>query len=83
MERRIARFNAKITFQKNTPYEDQYKNQQSNHAKGDKLPFSYSFSGRLFTWALCIEISVVHLEKRSFHRNNMGALKASVKNDLS
>lgn len=27
MERRIARFNAKITFQKNTPYEDQYKNQ--------------------------------------------------------
>ena len=28
MERKIARFNAKITFQKCTVYEDQYKNQR-------------------------------------------------------
>lgn len=29
MERKIARFNEKITFQKNTVYEDQYKNRRN------------------------------------------------------
>ena len=29
MERKIARFNEKITFQKNTVYEDRYKNQRT------------------------------------------------------
>ncbi len=35
MERRIARFNAKITFQKNTPYEDQSSTYTGEESEGE------------------------------------------------